>query len=258
MNILKGQVVVVSGASRGLGEAMAVAFASEGATVVLAARTESDLNRVAERCRKAGATDVLTVPTDVTQESDVDALAQTTLDHFGALDVFVADAGVSPMSVSGTQPGTLLSYDFDVVQHMFAVNAVGMWLCMKAALSRMSPGGSFIAIGSGTPGSTRGGMLSVTKSCVDMFVAIASKEMAEKNIRVNVLAPGGMADTHLFGPKGMPEYLKGLPAFVEVDVIVPAAVWLASRDSADVTGAQLTGVEFNSIGAEGVRSRLAA
>ncbi|MEO7006026.1 MAG: SDR family oxidoreductase [Terrimesophilobacter sp.] len=255
MHILEGKVVVVTGASRGLGEAMAVGFATEGATVVLAARTESDLERVAQRCHQAGANAVLTVRTDVTQELDVEALAQSALDHFGSLDVFVANAGVSPMSLSGAPANTLQSYGFDVVQRMFAVNAIGVWLCMKAAFSRMGAGGSFIAIGSGSPGATRGGMLAVTKGCVDTLVAIGATEMLEKGIRVNCLAPGGMADTHLFGPNKMPEYLKRLPASLEPESIVPAALWLASPDSTDISGVQLTGTEFNSTGAQGVRSR---
>lgn len=256
MNTLEGKVIVVTGASRGLGEAISVGFAAEGATVVLAARTESDLERVAERCRQAGAASVLTVRTDITQEADVEALAQAALDRFGRLDVFVADAGVSPLSLSGTQPRRLQDYDLDVVRQMFAVNAIGMWLCIKAAFARMSEGGSFIAIGSGSPGSARGGMLSVTKSCVDLLVSIGAAELSEKHVRVNCLAPGGMVDTRLFGPDGMPDYLKHLPSVTEPESIVAAAVWLASPGSAGISGIQLTGTEFNATGVDGVQARL--
>ena len=257
MGVLAGKVIVVTGASRGLGAAMALGFAAEGATVVLAARTGSDLELVAAGCRQAGAPAALTVRTDVSREADVQVLAQAAINNFGSLDVFVADAGVSPMSLSGKPAGSLHDLDAEVVQRMFAVNAIGVWLCMKAAFARMGAGGSFIAIGSGTPGSTRGGMLAVTKGCVDMLVEIAAGEMAGKDIRVNCLAPGGMADTHLFGPDKMPAYLRNLPTRVEAETIVPAAVWLASQDSTGITGIQLTGVDFNAIGPQGVRSRLA-
>lgn len=257
MAVLDGKVAVVTGASRGLGEAIAVGYAAAGARVVLGARTVSDLERVAARCREAGAPGVLAVRTDVTREPDVQALAEAAVTEYGSLDVFVADAGVSPMSLTSKRFGDLASYDLDVVQSMFAVNAIGVWLCMKAAFPRMTAGGSFVAIGSGAPGSARTGMLAVTKNSVDVLVTIGAGDMAEKQVRVNCLGPGGMVDTHLFGPDKMSDHLKSLPmGWSEPEMIVPAAVWLASDDSADVTGAQLTAKEFNAIGAAGVRARL--
>jgi NAD(P)-dependent dehydrogenase (short-subunit alcohol dehydrogenase family) len=193
----------------------------------------------------------------VTSEPDVHALAAAAVSEFGRLDVFVADAGVSPMSLSSKRFTDLASYDRGVVEAMFAVNSIGMWLCMKAAFPRMTAGGSFIAIGSGAPGSARTGMLAVTKNCVDVLVTIGAAEMAEKQVRVNCLGPGGMVDTHLFGPDKMSEHLKSLPmGWSEPDMIVPAAVWLASDDSAGITGAQLTAKEFNAIGADALRTRL--
>lgn len=255
--VLTGKTAVVTGASRGLGEAIAVGLAAAGASVVLGARTVEDLERVAARCRDAGAGGVAVVPTDVTREEQVDALAQAALDRFGALDVVVADAGVSPMSLSPKRFTDLASYDADVVQQMFAVNAIGMWLCMKAAFPRMRAGGSFIAIGSGAPGSARTGMLAVTKNSVDVLVTIGAGDMADEGVRVNCLGPGGMVDTHLFGPDKMSEHLKSLPmGWSEPDMIVPAAVWLASDDSAGLTGLQLTAKEFNAVGADGIRARV--
>lgn len=259
MGALQGRTTVVTGASRGLGEAMAVGFATAGANVVLGARTSADLDRVAARCRAAGAGGVLTAVTDITREPDVQALAQAAVEQFGALDVFVADAGVSPASLSRTRFSDLASYDLATVRQLFAVNAIGMWLSMKAAFPRMTSGGSFIAIGSGAPGSARAGMLAVTKSCVDVLVTIGAGEMAERGVRVNCLGPGGMVDTHLFGPEKMSEHLKSLPmGYSEPEVIVPAALWLASDDSLGVSGIQLTGKDFNLIGADGVRARLSA
>ncbi len=261
MQELKDKVAVVTGASRGLGEAMAVGFARAGATVVLGARTAADLDRVAERCREAGATDVEVLVTDVAVEDDVERLAQTAVDRFGRLDVFVANAATSYGMLTDKRYTDLPSYDLDIVETMFRVNAIGMWLCMKAALPRMAQGGSFIAIGSETGKMARAGsgVYAVTKATVDVFVAIASGEMAEQGVRVNTLMPGGMVDTQLFGPNGMPEYLKALPvSTTDTDIIVPAAVWLASDDSADITGAALSGREFNSVGADGIRARLTA
>lgn len=259
MGLLDGKVAVVTGASRGLGEAMARGLAREGAAVVLGARTVDDLERVATECAQSGA-QVHVVRTDVTVESDVQGLAQAALDRFGKLDVFVANAATSYGMLTDKRYTDLPSYDLDVVEQMFRVNAIGMWLCMKAALPRMTAGGSFIAIGSETGRIARAGsgVYAVTKACVDVLTTIAAGDVAEAGIRVNCLTPGGMVDTQLFGPNKMPEYLRNLPvSTTDTDIIVPAAIWLASDDSAGVTGIQLVGKDFNVTGPAGVGEQLA-
>ncbi len=174
MNTLEGKVTVVTGASRGLGEAMVTGFAREGASVVLAARTAGDLDRVATRCRDAGAARVEVIPTDVTDEEQVAALVAATtgrLGRLGRLDVFVANAGIAVPGVTDQRMTTLETYDLEVVQRLLAVNTVGMWLCMKAALPVMPPGGSFIAIGSelGRMAGAGAGVYAVTKASVDLL-----------------------------------------------------------------------------------------
>ena len=244
---LEGKVAVVTGASRGLGEAMVTGFAQQGASVVLAARTVADLERVATRCRDAGAAQVEVVPTDVTDEDEVAALVATALGRLGRVDVFVANAGIAVPAVTDKRMTTLETYELDVVQRLLAVNTVGMWLCMKAALPVMPTGGSFIAIGSelGRMAGAGAGVYAVTKASVDLLVRIAAAESMERGVRVNCLSPGGMADTHLFGPNKMPDYIKAHAPWSEPDVIVPAAVWLASDESAGVTGKRLAGTMFN-------------
>ncbi len=248
MGTISGKVAIITGASRGLGEAMAVGFAQQGATVVLAGRTVSDLERVAERCRAAGAEHAVVVPTDITEERQVDSLVKHTTDQFGQLDVFVANAGIAVPALTDKRMTTLDTYDYDVVSQLFQVNAIGMWLCMRAALPAMSPGGSFIAIGSelGRTVGAGAGIYAVTKANVDLLVRIGAAENADREVRVNCLSPGGMADTHLFGPDKMPDYIKAHAPWSEPEVIVPAAVWLASDQSAGITGKQLAGTEFNS------------
>lgn len=249
MSELNGKVVVITGATRGLGEAMALGFAGEGARVVLSGRTKDDLDRVAAACTAAGATAVESVVTDVAREEDVQALVARTIEAFGKLDVFIANAGTSYPALTSKRYTDLPSYDLDIVEQIFDVNVIGMWLCMKAALPVMESGSSFIAIGSETGRIARAGsgLYAVSKACVDVLTTIAAGENAERGVRVNCLTPGGMVDTHLFGPDKMPEFLKQMPmGYSEPDVIVPAALWLASADSAGVNGAQLAGKDFNS------------
>lgn len=258
MGRLAGRTAVITGASRGLGEAMATGFAQEGAAVVLAARSVVDLDRVAALCRDAGAARVEVIPTDVADEDQMTALVDGTLDRLGRLDVFVANAGIAVPGITDKRMTTLETYELDVVERLLAVNTVGMWLSMKAALPVMSTGGSFIAIGSelGRMAGAGAGVYAVTKASVDLMVRIAAAEAAERGVRVNCLSPGGMADTHLFGPDKMPDFIKAHVPWSEPDVIVPAAVWLASDDSAGVTGKRLAGTVFNKTPLDELRAGL--
>lgn len=256
MAALSGRTIVVTGASRGLGEAMALGFAREGADLVLGARTAEDLERVSAACRAAGASSARPVPADVTDEQQVRRLVDEALSEQGRLDVFVANAGVSYGMLTDKRYREITTYDLDIVEAILRVNTVGLWLCMKAALEAMTEGGSFIAIGSETgrllyPGA---GIYAVSKATVDALATLASREMAAKGIRVNVLSPGGMVDTQLFGPSGMPDFIKKQYPPLPADVIVPAAVWLASDDSRDVTGAFVSGKDFNERGPDAARA----
>lgn len=245
MSKLKDKVIVVTGASRGLGEAMAVGFAQEGAQLVLAARTVDDLERVAKLSREAGASGVDLLPTDITDEAQVQKLVDDTMSDHGRIDVFVANAGTSYGMLTDKRYGELVTYDLDIVEQLFKTNVFGTWLCLKAALGVMKEGSSFITIGSeaGRLRYPRAGMYAVTKSAVDALSEITAKEFADKGIRVNTLSPGGMVDTQLFGPKGMPDFLKQ-HGHLPPEVMVPPAVWLASDESVGTTGQFISAKDF--------------
>jgi NAD(P)-dependent dehydrogenase (short-subunit alcohol dehydrogenase family) len=256
MGSLEGKVVVVTGASRGLGEAMAIGFAREGASLALAARSIDDLERVAAACDAAGAHKTMVVPTDVALEEHVRNLVETTVASLGGIDVFVANAGISYGELTDKHYRDLTTYDLDVVEGIFRVNVMGTWLCLKTALPVMGEGASFIAVGSETgralyPGA---GVYALTKAALDAMSTLAAREQASRGIRVNVLSPGGMVDTRLFGPNGMPEFLKQQHPPLPAEVIVPAAVWLASDDSAGTTGTFISGKDFNARGVEEFRT----
>jgi 3-oxoacyl-[acyl-carrier protein] reductase len=243
MGALTDKVVVVTGASRGLGEAMAIAYAEQGADLVLAARTLDDLERVQKACVAAGAGSVTIAQTDVTSEADIEQLVGSVIEHDGRIDVFVANAGTSYGMLTDKRYKELHTYDLDIAEQILRVNALGAWLCMKHALPAMTDGSSFILIGSETgrmlsPGS---GFYAISKATAEALATMAAKEVAERGVRVNILSPGGMVDTQLFGPTGMPEFLKQAVPPLPPEIIAPPAIWLASDESIGVTGATLSG-----------------
>jgi NAD(P)-dependent dehydrogenase (short-subunit alcohol dehydrogenase family) len=256
---LDGKVIVVTGASRGLGEAMALGFSTEGASVVLAARSAGDLERVADACRLRGAAAAAAVPTDVADEAQVGRLVDAALEQFGRIDVFVANAGIGPAALGRPILQELAAHDLDTVRSILATNVVGTWLCLRAALPVLRPGSTVIVVGSETgrraiPGT---GIYAASKAAVHHLTRIAAREAAGKGVTVNGLDPGGMTDTRFFGPGGLPDHLRRV-SDLRPEVIVPAAVWLASDDSRDVSCAFVSGKEFNSRTIEQTRAALAA
>ncbi|MCL6648521.1 MAG: SDR family oxidoreductase [Chloroflexi bacterium] len=236
MGRLAEKVIVVTGASRGLGEAMARGFAREGAILTLAARSRDDLARVAAACRQAGAPAVLAMTVDVRQEEQLQQMVRETVQRFGKLNVLVVNAAVGP-AVSGRRFTDLTSYDLATWQTILETNFTGAFLTLKAALPVMQEGGSVILVGSGTGRRASAGnaVYAISKAGVDVLTLIAAGEGRRRGIRVNCLAPGGMVDTQLFGPAGMPEHLKRL-GHLPPEVMVEPAIFLASEESRGVTG----------------------
>jgi len=260
MGALEDKVVVITGASRGLGEAIAVAYAGQGAQLVLAARSIDDLERVQKRCADAGASSVTVARTDITAEADVETLISGVIERTGRIDVFVANAGTSYAMLTDKRYAQLWTYDLDIAEQILRVNAIGTWLCLKHALPVMTEGSSCIVIGSETgralrPGS---GWYAISKGTTEALATMASREVADRGIRVNVLSPGGMVDTQLFGPTGMPEMLKQHAPPLPAEIIAAPAIWLASEDSIGVTGAFLSGRAWPSKSADEWKQELTA
>lgn len=126
------QTVWITGASAGIGEALAVRFAQDSARLVLSARRESELERVAGRCRDAGlaANEVLVLPLDVTDWHSLPGAVQTVLDTFGGIDLLVNNAGVSQRSLCKDT-------DMAVYQKLMDVDVMGQIALTKAVLPHM-------------------------------------------------------------------------------------------------------------------------
>ncbi len=142
MGQLDGKIAIITGAGTGIGKGIARAFAREGATLVIAARNESNLQRTADELRPHGAT-VEVVPTDVSEESAVVALFEHTIQQFDRLDILVNNAGV----FGG---GPLEELTLAAWQRVMDVNLTGVFLCTREAMKIMKRqrGGRIINIGS--------------------------------------------------------------------------------------------------------------
>jgi NAD(P)-dependent dehydrogenase (short-subunit alcohol dehydrogenase family) len=187
---LAGEVAVITGGGRGIGEGIARTLASAGAAVVVAARRVNEVEAVAASIRKSGGR-ALAVETDVTDDAAVDALAHSAVAEFGRLSIWVNNAGGSPARLPMTE---LSRADWD---HCIALNQTAVWIGIVAAARHMTTG-SIINISSGAgsgpvPGS---GHYGAAKAAVNSLTQTASAELAPR-IRVNGIAPG-VVPTEIF------------------------------------------------------------
>jgi NAD(P)-dependent dehydrogenase (short-subunit alcohol dehydrogenase family) len=190
---LGGQVAVVTGAGRGIGRAIAAAFAREGAAVVLAARSARELDAAAREIGLAGGR-ALAVPTDVRQEPAVAALVKRALAEHERIDILVTAAGAAGFApVADVKPA-----DWD---EMLAVNLRGAFLCCRAVLPAMTVQrrGTIINIGSVVTSRTLTGSAAYTASKYGLlgFSRVLAEEMRPHGVRVGVLSAGA-TDTPLW------------------------------------------------------------
>lgn len=190
---LKDQVAIITGAGRGIGRAVALAFAREGALVALAARTTAELDTVSAQI-KSRAGRALAVPTDVTREASVAALVEKVLGEFGKVDVLVTSAGVATFApLVDTKP--------EEWDHMMAVNLRGVFLACRAVLPPMMKRrrGTIINIVSvaakrAIPGNAA---YAAGKHAVLGLTQVLAEEMRRHGVRVGALSPGAV-DTPLW------------------------------------------------------------
>lgn len=243
MSVLAGKVAIVTGASRGLGRAMAVALAAAGADVALAARSKVDLEETAHLIARAGRR-ALVVPTDVTAYGEVEALVARTRAELGRLDVLVNNSGAARVK-------PLVEWSPDEWKAIVDVNLFGVLnLCRAAAPTLIAQrSGKVINIASvvggvGMPGYT---IYSASKGAVIALTRTLAVEWARHNVQVNAIAPGWFAtdmSAPAFSgdnPKLAERLLHDIPArrIGRPEEIGPLAVYLASPASDFMTGQTL-------------------
>jgi NADP-dependent 3-hydroxy acid dehydrogenase YdfG len=194
---LDGKVALVTGAGRGIGRAIALAFAEEGAAVALVARSRADLAGVAAAIRERDGR-ALALPTDVTQDGAVEAVVEQTLTDLGRIDVLVTSAGTAAFGmVADSKPA-----DWD---SMLALNLRAVMVSCRAVLPAMlrQRSGTILNVGSvaskrALPGSA---VYTATKTAVDAFSRVLAEELRPHGVRVGVLVAGAV-DTPLWDSMG--------------------------------------------------------
>lgn len=236
---LKDKVALVTGSSRGVGRAIALGYAKEGAKVTVNyTSNEKAANEVVDLIQSMGS-EAIPVKSDVAQKSDAEDLVKATIDRFGKIDILVNNAGF-------TRPALMLKMTEDQWDQVVDIHLKGAFLCSQAAAMHMKEqkSGKIINVTSvaglvGTVGqinysAAKGGIISMTKSI--------ARELARYNICANVISLGivatDMTETIRTDEKLKDIYMNRilLKRFAEPDDISPAFVFLGSDDSSYITG----------------------
>ncbi|PUZ25313.1 short-chain dehydrogenase [Chitinophaga parva] len=244
MSKLENKVAIITGASKGIGAAIAKHFAAAGAKIVVNyASSKEDADKVVKAITDNGGT-AISVQADVSKEADVIRLAEETKKAFGTLDILVNNA-----VAQGYAPIEQISAD--AFYQSYSVNVLGPILTIQAALKLFGDkGGNIINISSGAskyplPGAS---LYSSTKAALDAFTIALSKELGGRNIRINSILPGA-TDTEGARSAGVTEgsdYEKMFIANTPLgrrgrpEDIAKAAVFLASDDAGWITGEQIS------------------
>lgn len=186
MKSLNGKVVLVTGASRGIGRQIALAFAREGAGLVLAARSADRLGGVQKEVRDLGA-EAIAVPTDITSHAAVQRLVESAVQHFGGIDVLVNNAGIG--RVGGVDSETFE----DDVEHILQASLFGMIHLTRHVLPVLQQRGSGAIVNMssvmGRKAFARFGAYAIVMHAVSAFSDALRQELAGTDIRVSVIHP---------------------------------------------------------------------
>ena len=241
---LDGQVAVVTGAGRGIGRAIALAYAREGARLALAARSETELEQCVTAVEELGG-EAISVRTDVTSQTATERLARRVVQHYGRIDVLVNNAGISgPV-------GPLQDNDIAQWVDTINVNLTGTFLVCRAVVPVMleQGGGKIINLSGAGVANAWSNMSAYcsSKAAVVRLTEVLAQELEGKGIAVNALGPGSVHTTMWDkmtedAAQAGAEFIHELGMRVtsgggaSIDECAELAVWLASGESGGLSG----------------------
>jgi 3-oxoacyl-[acyl-carrier protein] reductase len=238
MSKLKGKVAVITGASKGIGAAIAKSLAAEGASVVVNyASSKAGASAVVDSITAAGG-NAVAVGGDVSKAAEAQGIIDAAIKNYGRLDILVNNSGVYEF-------GPIEGITEEQFHRMFNINVLGLLLTTQAALKHIGEGGSIINIGSVVSSITppTSAIYTATKGAVDAVTGVLAKELGAKKIRVNSINPG-MVETEGTQTAGVlgSDWEKATVAQTPLGRlgqpgdIASVAVFLASDDSKWITG----------------------
>ncbi|HZF39121.1 MAG TPA: glucose 1-dehydrogenase [Blastocatellia bacterium] len=241
MNKLKGKVAVVTGASKGIGAAIAKSLAAEGASVVVNYASGKAGADAVVSAITAGGGRAVAVRGDVSKAAEAEGIIDAAIKNYGRLDILVNNSGVYEFA-------PIEEITEDQFHRMFNINVLGLLLTTRAAVKRLGEGGSIINVGSIASRITlpNSSVYSGTKGAVDVITGVLARELGPRKIRVNSLNPGmvvteGVISAGVIGSDMEKSAVAQTPLgrVGQVGDIASIAVFLASDDSAWLTGEQI-------------------
>ena len=235
MRVLENKIAIVTGAGRGIGRAIALAFAKAGASVVVAGRTAQTVEAVAAEIIASGGA-ALAVHADLAQDADIQRAIDVTLQRFGAIDLLVNNAAIIPLSAD------LVDYDPRVWREVIAINLTAPALLIKGVLPDMIArrAGKIInisSIGGRNGGKGRSAYRASKAGLINLTQSVAA-EVKVHGIDVNCICPGGVDTEGLLESFGA-ERLKNRDPLIQPGEIAEVALFLASPASSSITGTSI-------------------
>lgn len=229
---LSGKVAVITGSGRGIGRAIAVLYAKEGAKVTVTARSLDQIEHVTEEIRELG-DEALAVQADVTSEGDVSRLVNATIHQFGQIDILVNNAAAILPHID------VVDLTPDQWRQVIDVNLTGPFLCARAILPHMikRKSGKIINISSlgGRKGARGRGPYRASKAALINFTETLAAEAHVHGIDVNCICPG-LVETEMIGILDLGD--PGI-SVMQPEEIAAMALFLASDESSSITGAAI-------------------
>jgi NAD(P)-dependent dehydrogenase (short-subunit alcohol dehydrogenase family) len=236
----EGKTAFITGAASGIGRATAVAFAAEGARVVVTDRVEAALQETAEYVKESGG-EVLVITCDVSKPEEIEAAVAQAVNTFGRIDCAFNNAGVENKATP------LHEIELEEWDRILSINLRGTFVCMKHEIAQMVRQGSGVVVntssGAGIRGVAGGASYAASKHAMIGMTKSAALDYAKQNIRVNCVLPGNIAtpmmDRFTGGDIQKAIDLEPVGRLGKPEEIAEAVLWMCSDLGGFVTGASI-------------------